>query len=201
MKRQLLISVSILALSAVEASAADMVMPVKAAPLVAATNWTGFYVGGHVGYAWGKSDPFFGGKFLDRGAIASQSLGGITGGGQVGFNWQFNDRLVAGIETDLSYLHANQNSLVTYTGAPLVQTQVSTAYHWFGTTRGRLGYLVTGATMIYATGGLAYARIDHSAVVQTNPTVSETSTRTGWTVGGGVEYALNAAWSVKGEYL
>jgi outer membrane immunogenic protein len=109
--------------------------------------------------------------------------------------------LVAGIETDLSYLHANQNSLVTYTGAPLVQTQVSTAYHWFGTTRGRLGYLVTGATMIYATGGLAYARIDHSAVVQTNPTVSETSTRTGWTVGGGVEYALNAAWSVKGEYL
>ena len=79
---------------------------------------------------------------------------------------------------------------------------------WFGTVRGRLGFTPLNNLMIFATGGLAFGRIEYAGninrsaiLVNFNIPGSDTATKTGWTVGGGVEYALTNRWSVKGEYL
>ena len=79
---------------------------------------------------------------------------------------------------------------------------------WFGTVRGRLGFTPLNNLMIFATGGLAFGRIEYAGninrsaiLVNFNIPGSDTATPTGWTVGGGVEYALTNRWSVKGEYL
>jgi len=104
-------------MSVVEANAADM--PVKAQayqppPPPAVYNWTGFYTGLNVGAAWGSYDPetltngFLGGSTAIVNAAGAQSLKplGFIGGTQAGYNWQWGP-LVAGIETDIDYLHLN----------------------------------------------------------------------------------------------
>jgi outer membrane immunogenic protein len=82
---------------------------------------------------------------------------------------------------------------------------------YFGTVRGRLGYLVTSPLLVYATAGLAYGGVNSStalsdifvpgAFVFTPGAGSVTTTRVGWTVGGGLEYLLAGNWSLKAEYL
>ncbi len=134
-------------------------------------SWTGFYVGLNAGYQWGDITN----------SLAQPS--GMAGGIQAGFNWQFGN-FVLGAETDINLSGAND------TFAPW---QFSNP--WFGTLRGRAGYTVNNF-MIYGTGGLAYGAIEAEAFG-----LSESKTRTGWTIGGGAEVGLTRAWSVKLEYL
>lgn len=86
----------VLALCAVRAQAADLPAPeipmIAQAPAAAAYDWTGFYIGGNVGYGWGTIDPK-GGKNFD--------VNGVLGGGQIGANWQFS-QFVLGLETDIA---------------------------------------------------------------------------------------------------
>jgi outer membrane immunogenic protein len=134
-------------------------------------RWTGPYVGFNLGYQWGDISN------------NPTSPSGIAGGIQAGYNWQFGN-LVLGVETDINLSGASD------TFAPW---QFSNP--WFGTLRGRLGYAVNNF-MIYGTGGLAYGGIQAEVLGLT-----ESKTRTGWTVGGGAEVGLTPAWSVKLEYL
>jgi outer membrane immunogenic protein len=232
MKSFLLTSVAIGALVTINpALAADM--PVKApvrAPVVAAYNWTGCYVGGNVGYSWGRArgdidtptlPPFFPASYS-----ISQDLNGVIGGGQIGCNRQFDNRWVLGIEADFqgsaekhSNSFSNSFALPIGEGATGVLNQtIEAKIEWFGTLRGRVGFLISPTLMLYGTGGLAYGKVsatdNFSSVITIDVgngpvtaraagTIGDSKTKVGWTLGAGVEGALfdTRNWTWKVEYL
>ena len=91
----------------------------------------------------------------------------MIGGGQVGCNWQFENRWVLGIETDLqgsAEKHSNSFSdpfaiVIGEGGSGVVSQTIETKIEWFGTLRGRAGYLINPTLMLYGTGGLAYGKV------------------------------------------
>jgi outer membrane immunogenic protein len=183
-------------------------------------TWTGFYVGANSGYSWGNADTHFT-PLPDAatfGDLAPQTLNpdpeGFIGGGQVGYNWQWNKWLVLGIETDFqgSDIEGNRrrspfldNGGDIANDDPAVFLEAHERIQWFGTARGRIGFAPLCRLLIYATGGLAYGNVDYSAQTNfdngTTYPVSFTKTKAGWTVGGGLEYAISHHWSLKAEYL
>lgn len=189
-----------------------------------AFSWTGFYVGGNAGVAINDStdnlDPsgcFIAaapcGGPLTLNALRSDSytFSGVsfTGGGQAGYNWQIAS-VVLGIETDINYNSQRQsNSVNRPLAAPLVGNFLhSTSDHsnWFGTLRGRAGFLVMPSLLIYATGGLAYGQVASTTSVGFTATTdtylgSISTTRAGWTAGAGAEWMFAPDWTAKIEYL
>ena len=176
-------------------------MPVKApvAPAPPPYSWTGFYAGINGGYGWGRTstsiaalDPasaqFINGNLSQNFApnqfeTTLHQRGGIVGG-QIGYNWQFSPRWVAGIETDLQYAHVDgSDSKILYliptffgTNFPFVLNSERTL-QWFGTLRGRIGYLATPDLLLYATAGLAYGKTSAGAnFLLTPPAGSSNST-------------------------
>jgi outer membrane immunogenic protein len=191
------------------AMAADLAarMPVKAPPPVAAVfSWSGFYIGGHVGYGWGRSTTGVGlPDALDCGGGAScesisYDTNGAFGGGYLGYNWQVNS-IVFGLEAEGGYIGAKKTVFSTI--AP--DHRFETSYGGYGAFTGRVGVAVDRA-LFYAKGGLAVARIKNEAL-DDFPTPDpehvgrSDTTRLGWAVGGGMEYALTNNWIVRGEYL
>lgn len=179
------------------ASAADMAArPVYKAPIVVpAYNWSGFYIGGNVGYGWGDVN------LTAFGMGGSASVDGWFAGGQIGYNWQgAGSPWVFGIEVDSQW--ANVTKDVTVAGPGVVANAFSTL-DYFGTLRGRVGYAFDRA-MIYGTGGLAWGSNEIGVGVAVGPFlagVSQSNTHVGWTIGGGVEWALLDNWTAKVEYL
>jgi outer membrane immunogenic protein len=200
--------------------AADMparvVTKAPAGPL--AWNWSGFYAGLNAGWGWGEKT---GDRTADAGLAAvigavPISYGieaqGIFGGGQIGYNWQ-NGTIVYGFEADFqaSNIHDNQSVLLP-TGAITAPSISNAEEHlrWFGTVRARLGVTPTDRALYYVTGGLAYGRVESRAdvcfplfngVCDGFFSGSLKDTKTGWTIGGGAEYALDQNWALKIEYL
>lgn len=168
-----------------QAYAADM--PVKAAPIAPAPvmTWTGFYIGANVGYGW-----------ADVGAAGfSNQLNGVIGGGQIGYNWQAG-QFVIGIEGDFQGADESRSDSGTIGG---IGFTVNQDIPWFGTLRGRIGYAFDN-WLVYFTGGGAWQRYNLS-VTALGTTVSDHTSRGGWTVGGGVEWMFAPQWSGKVEYL
>jgi outer membrane immunogenic protein len=169
-----------------DSAPAASAMPVKARP--AAWTWNGSYIGAHAGYGWGKfheDDPVFT-------VTTDLKPSGWFGGFQTGYNWQFAPNWLFGIETDNSFGSVKDNG----TASPIAFTAVS-KIDQFGTVRARLGYVVD-RSLLYATGGFAWAHLKFDK--STNTTNWDTY-EGGWTVGGGWEYAIDAKWSAKIEYL
>lgn len=173
------------------AQAADMyrkapvAAPIEAVTPVSAYNWTGFYAGAHLGGEFLRDSATYG-------AVRHKLPGSsVTGGVQAGYNWQTGP-WVLGAEADVGYGHP------TKTKAFGVNT-MKQEKDWSGTVRARAGYAVDRA-LIYGTGGLALANF---ATTGTSGAVTQkdTTTRAGYAVGGGVEYAMTNNVSVKGEYL
>ena len=193
-----------LAAAALAGSAFAADLPSRKAPPPVAYSpppmftWTGFYMGLNAGAAirdnrWGYSG------FVPFVPANSNNGVGFTGGGQIGYNWQMNS-IVLGLEADLNYLSANNASNASY----LYGASNSTG-GLLGTARGRLGFALD-RWLIYATGGLAYgnAYYDSYYPIAGLPVYygnSSSGMKLGWTVGGGVEYALSNNWSIKAEYL
>jgi outer membrane immunogenic protein len=203
-------------------------MPLKA-PRLAPTvgyNWTGFYIGGNAGYSWGRSDTTFTSGGVPAPFSSSQNLDGWLGGGQIGYNWQGpNSRWVVGLEADLQGTGQrgtfNAPAVVTGGGGgvapiPFTTTTGSLAQKlpWFGTVRARLGFTPTDRWLLYVTGGLAYGEVDSTGTITATtgfaglPPIfaatassSVNTTRTGWTIGGGAEWAIVDRWTAKVEYL
>jgi outer membrane immunogenic protein len=177
-----------------QAGAADLSMPLKAAPPVPLFSWTGFYVGADVGYAWGKDSTteYFVGTNTFTGFKWNYHANSLVGGAFAGGNYQIGN-FVLGLEGDLE---AARNSGGFYdppgAGTTLLDVQ--------GSFRGRAGFAFD-KTLFYGTGGLALANISHT---YTNliTGISETTSglRTGWTVGGGVEMAVTNHVLVRAEY-
>lgn len=187
--------------AAVPALAADLppaAAPVpyyKAPPPPPMATWEGFYIGVEGGGAWGhatQSDPTFdSGRFNVSGGFV---------GGTLGYNWQFNN-VVLGIEGDGSWADINGSTSGAASGCGGGGGTCSAKLDAFGTVRGRLGYAF-GNVLPYVTGGLAIGDI-HGAESGGLGTAfgSGSSTVTGWTVGGGIEWMVVPHWSVKAEYL
>ncbi len=192
-------------------------------------TWTGFYVGlnaGGLAPSGGRSASIFdpnaaaNGAFLSAdfpGGLGSQSVGFI-GGGQAGYNWQ-TGAFVLGVETDFDGTTNSKsfnNVGVPFAGAGVpallqgdfLSVNGKAALSWLGTTRARVGFVATpdNRLMIYGTGGVAYGGGTSNFSVFDSTTGSfftgsPSSTRVGWVVGGGVEYAITNNWTIKGEYL
>jgi outer membrane immunogenic protein len=206
-------------------------MPVKALPPVAyGANWTGFYVGGHIGYGWGNKDfslpDLAGQKFGDcqgnhqecfdfsklSSPALSHKLAGLLGGVQAGFNLQ-SGAFVYGAEGQLSWTGMKEDSLSKlgefhfvncwYDVTKEIDLKAHTDVNWVATLAGRIGYAVD-RVLIYAKGGVAFADQDYSWIVTKGSkdlaTAKFSDTRTGWMVGGGAEWALWHNWSAKLEY-
>ncbi|MFA5898946.1 MAG: outer membrane protein [Hyphomicrobium sp.] len=154
-----------------------------------AWNWQGLYLGANAGYGWGNDNA----AYYGPGGGGSLNPDGWYGGGQIGYNAQF-DWLVLGLEADLQ--GADISDSTTLSGG---FSNVTTDIDWFSTLRGRIG-VAAGSTLIYFTGGWAFADLNQTV---NTPTVSmsKDGVETGYTVGGGVEWAIAPNWSVKTEYL
>jgi outer membrane immunogenic protein len=163
-------------------------------------NWAGFYAGVNGGYAWSEfSDQLA--NFNNAGKFNGLSPAGGFGGGQIGYNWQgvWHPHLVLGVEADIQ--GADIDAKGTFNPFGTVTAVSESRVDWFGTVRGRLGYAFD-STLVYATGGFAYGHVHNSQADNRIPPVifNIDTTATGFTVGGGVEYKLAGAWSVKAEY-
>jgi len=276
MKKLLCAGAVFAALVAGPVMAADQAPRVYRRPVVVAApvwTWTGFYIGGNIGYSWGRGStdvagsgrtfifPGFAGLFsnfpgfpANTGFAGSNTtrLNGVVGGGQIGYNFQFTPNWVLGFETDIqgsgergssTFVNPFSTQLcglattdgTIFTCNPNVPANgiVGTAYeariNWFGTVRGRLGYLITDQVLLYGTGGLAYGQVKLSGITSVNGSTDFTSlqsmgipagvyaftpggtvfnaskTTVGFTVGGGIEgkcsYWLPVGWTWKLEYL
>jgi outer membrane immunogenic protein len=203
----LLSTVGALGLCGAGASAADLGAPMYKAPSPAGYNWTGFYVGANGGFGGDRFEyPFSFGSIpvLGLGPTTGTSTlnsSGFFGGGQVGFNWQAGRSWVLGVEADFD--DADIEGLAN-TSANTFSGNVGTKLDWFGTVRGRVGFLVTPQALLYGTGGWAYGHTTSNADAAAFGLAIGTSIadqQNGWTAGGGLEYALTPSLSVKTEYL
>jgi outer membrane immunogenic protein len=195
MKKLLLASAAILALS-VPSYAADLAArPYTKAPPVAAPlalSWNGFYIGGFGGYGWSDrvraSNPFLGG-----GAVSTDELNGGFGGGTIGFNWQApGSQFVWGIEIDAAGADLGTGSVV----GPIAARDRINA---FGSVTGRLGVAFSSA-LLYVKGGYGWANNQIDVDVLGVNVFSQSNTHSGWTIGGGLEYMFAPNWSAKVEY-
>jgi outer membrane immunogenic protein len=190
------------------ASAADL--PRKSAPQAFVQplpifTWTGFYVGINGGYVFdgGRSSLTGSTGLLATGLAPAgnvKTLGeGFTIGGTVGYNYQIGN-IVAGLEADLNYVDLGKTVSTSIGGLTTTFSQQAT---YLGTVRGRLG-VAFDRVLIYATGGLAYGDQDASTNLGGLGALwsgGKSTTRFGYTVGAGLEYAITNNWSAKVEYL
>jgi outer membrane immunogenic protein len=203
--------------------------------------WTGFYVGINAGYEWSASNSVntsvlpiesvaagggtVGGLAAALGATANQNanFNGFIGGGQIGYNYQFYNNFVAGLEADIQGVASNHSKNLLVDASPVsgfpansigTALSVSRSLDYIGTVRGRLGYLFTPTLLVYGTGGLAYGGVNASTDITQSvigpsagiatlwgSSSSFSSTKVGWTAGGGVEWLFLPNWSAKIEYL
>jgi outer membrane immunogenic protein len=205
-KRQLLVTTAI-GLVALPGTikAADLITKAPLTPAAAIQyRWTGFYIGAHVGGAWGA------GRGLDcefnpgdaspcQDGTPSLTPVGVMGGGQIGYNWQAGNWLF-GFEADISAMDVRDVAYFPTTDPRYASAEVGSRYDWLGTVRGRAGYAFD-RSLFYATGGWAYARVSQHYFNPEGVSEATAGVRTGWTVGGGYEYAFANNWSVKAEYL
>ncbi|MET0430466.1 MAG: outer membrane beta-barrel protein [Microvirga sp.] len=205
--QSLLAGAAVVALAA-SAQAADLPSRAAPAPMIAAVplfTWTGFYIGVNAGYGWNNNDSnstYYDPTIAYYGANSDED-GGFVGGGQVGYNYQVGS-FVIGVEADLQYADIGGKSNGYYAGY-YAGDKNSDGY--LGTVRARVGVAFDRA-LIYATGGFAYGDVaSGSSTVYAPGTFyyggSSDDTNTGWTLGGGVEYAFtdNLTAKVEGLYV
>jgi outer membrane immunogenic protein len=241
-RRIFLASASALALAGT-AFAADL--PSRAPPpvfLPPPPMWTGFYAGVNAGYEWAASKsvtdtgvPVFvnglppggpGSIALALGLVGTNSIpvtqNGFIGGGQIGYNYQFANSWVVGIEADIDGVAGSNGTthVASFTGVPNFPAESYTSaltaskkIDYLGTVRGRFGYLITPTLLLFGDGGLAYGGGSFSnSIIATeslgNPPYPPafaantfSNTKVGWTAGGGFEWMFLPNWSAKVEYL
>jgi outer membrane immunogenic protein len=219
MKRILIASAAFASLLATNASAADLPVYSKAPAVAAIYDWTGPYIGTNFGYSWGRGTT--NGSVTGSQNVTTTGAGTVTtalatlplsgradvngfiGGAQLGYNWQ-RERWLLGLEGDIQFSNERgSGDVCTVAGCPTGSAVFTRDYKldWFGTARGRVGFLPTERLLLYATGGAAYGNFSGSSWTLPLDIGTWSSLRLGWTVGAGVEAAIGSNWSVKFEYL
>jgi outer membrane immunogenic protein len=241
LRRTLLASAGALVLTGAALAADLRAPPPVLLPAPPIFTWTGLYVGLNAGGTWSNNTnvdtvtaDVFGNPALGGGpaaGVASAALAtasfpvkssGFIGGGQIGYNYQFANSFVVGLEADIQGIAASNRTHSVFSQAPVAgfpanpidQTLSSSrGQSYLGTVRGRLGFTITPTLLVYGTGGLAYGQTNSTTSITQafenapgvpNPFSSFgtfSNTRVGWTAGGGLEWLFAPNWSVKAEYL
>ena len=219
MKKFLLSSVALLSLTA-GAMAADLPSRRAPAPMIAAVpvfTWTGFYVGGHVGYAWNDSDNNLDGlgTVFTRdaaGVLVPTTLGfgdngdndGFLAGVHAGYNFQIGS-FVVGLEGDVEGIFGDDDDdnfgnvvYLNAAGQPIAYSFAGTSLDWQASIRARAGFAFD-RLLIYGTGGFAFGGLSGGF---SNSTFfdNDDDTITGWTLGAGVEWAFTNNITTRLEY-
>jgi outer membrane immunogenic protein len=227
-KKQLALIVSLLALSAVGASAADMATPptyTKAAPMPVAVgyDWSGPYLGASVGGRWSKSDwtstcldsctPLYFTLRLPNDNPANFDSSTVRAGAYFGYNWQLSRNWIWGLEGDFAWGDSKSTHIgipgayTTFPGSFTTNDPTSVRETWDGSARLRLGYAIAPTLMLYGTGGAAFQRVELNTtcfatsdwcVANRNETYS--TVKAGWTVGAGLEGVISGNWIGRLEY-
>lgn len=207
--------------AAVPAFAADLAVKAPLAPAVVPFSWTGFYAGVNIGGHWDNDRITEAGDTvglvplgvnvaaLNAALATTLHPSGFIGGGQVGYNWQ-TGMFVFGIEGDAQGMTGTASRTVTAFPGALVAAgdfaNNSSNATFLATLRGRLGVTVLDRGLVYVTGGGAWGTVKTTDTFAsgggaTLQTTSNSTSKGGWTVGGGFEYAFANRWSFKAEYL
>ncbi|HEY0568571.1 MAG TPA: outer membrane protein [Xanthobacteraceae bacterium] len=193
------------------ASAADLPRgaPAYKAPMAEPySNWSGFYLGGSLGGRWSDADWATTRALAPIGGTspASYDSSSFRGGIYGGVNFQLSPMIVAGIEADIGWAK-NESTRTGIPGLTVNSDSTTLRQHWDSSVVGRLGVLVTPATLLYAVGGASWINVESNTTCsiaggyclaarnQTNDT-----TRAGWTVGAGLETMLMGNWLARVEY-
>jgi outer membrane immunogenic protein len=206
MKRSITLGFALFALAAAPAFAAEL--PVKAPPMppviAPAYNWSGCYIGGNVGAGWARISQSQVAKVTGAPIVPPNNFGdgedtGIVGGGQIGCDYQFASTWVVGVQGMFNWTDLESTHTIPVFPTFNATDRMKGAF----TATARLGYLFTPSVLGYVKGGVAFTRVENAF----NGTVpfaflseSASYNRTGWTVGGGIEWMFAKGWSVFGEY-
>jgi outer membrane immunogenic protein len=207
MKKMLLLGIGLAAFAGGSAAAADMQLKAPAMP--APFSWTGWYVGVNGGVGFGDPKDFVlseTGGVPFTGNFGTLSPQGWFMGGQFGYNLQAGG-MVFGLEADMqgSYIGGNIPGTITpyLTAGNSISANLSTAVDWFSTVRARAGFLLD-QWLLYVTGGAAFGGVRSSLTTSDtfgfNSVAALDSTRFGYAVGMGGEYAFRPGWTAKIEY-
>jgi outer membrane immunogenic protein len=167
---------------------------------LATANWSGFYLGGNIGTGISRDRVAIDDINAGTSALFNLAPHGFIGGAQAGYNWQ-SGNIVFGLETDFQGSTMEDNRTSVYYTPDNLSLDFNSKLQWLGTVRGRLGYAV-GPSLFYATGGFAYGSVKTAI-----NGVGFSDTRTGWTVGGGIETPFTLLglfgpnWTATTEYL
>lgn len=205
--------------------------PVEMAADVELVYFSGFYAGIHGGYgrthdfapvvesAGNQAPGLVSGTLAINEQIGDED-NGFVGGAQIGYNYNFSTWVI-GAEADISFFRLKSEgsftasqSIIMGLSDEIIEGTVSHRLNWFGTMRARAGFILDNNTMLYGTAGLAFGHTKsemnlHSSydtgffggLIEHDVLASDSGMALGWTIGGGVEYALSQNWSIKAEYL
>ncbi len=183
----------------VPANAADIYVPSAGGykdSYIPVTTWAGFYIGASAGGAWAKDivSPTVPdqGTFPRKNTLSSD---GVFGGGTVGYNFQ-RGNVVFGVEAEMGYMDIAKNQ-----SDPLGNKEDHISSGPYADAAGRLGYAFD-RFLVYGKGGVAaLGSTAKTTTASAGFTASSSNTFTGWIAGGGAEYKITPAWSLKAEYL
>jgi outer membrane immunogenic protein len=218
---------AVLALSAIGASAADLAVKARPAPIAALPSWTGFYLGVNGGGAGTTNDPMTYTDLANVGntsnayapTTVNASASGAIAGFHAGYNWQAAPKWVLGIEGDWDWTHLSAGGVnrlnQAITGVLLSDNaSLETKVNSLASLRGRLGYVWNNQWLFYATGGVGFADMNfHAAVNCTGIALTFcggppqsiltqfSDTRIGAVFGAGIEFKPASHWTFGAEYL
>lgn len=162
-----------------------------------AFNWSGMYIGAAVGYGW--SDPEVSFDAVPNASV-EYDLDGFLGGIYAGYNYQMPNNIVVGVEADINYSDIDGDGDAIQGGVVNPGYAGTARIEWQGSVRGRIGYAFD-RILPYFTAGVAFGEIEENFFnVPTTVTATFSDTFTGWTVGGGLEYAVTDNIILRGEY-
>jgi outer membrane immunogenic protein len=208
MKKFIIIAALVVVSVAAQAGESTPGAPTPSPSTMRPYGWTGVYGGLNGGFAIGTDSAYdllaatggvlgppssaFPGSFPAMGALL---------GGEIGANYQVGD-IVLGAEADIDWSNAQGSYVDDPAAGPGASTVTGTA-EWLATLRARVGY-ARDRWLLFATGGLAASGVKVGISNYTgapSPYLADRQTLSGWTIGGGAEYALTDHWTIKGEYL
>ena len=180
------------------ANAADAIVYEEPAPIVEAApvfSWTGAYIGGQIGYGWGRS------TFSDEEDSLRVKPDGFLGGLYAGYNFDMGNNFVLGVDGDITYNDLDDDYSETDPDDGIT-ANLNSRLRWSGAVRARAG-VAMDRWMPYIAAGVAFGSVKNSvSATDGNETygISQSKTLTGWTAGAGVDYAATDNVIVRLEY-
>jgi outer membrane immunogenic protein len=199
MRNTLLTTIALAALGCATAMAADLPRrapaPVQMLAPAPVMTWSGCYVGGNIGGAFGDA------SLSGPSGTVSTNGSGFAGGGQIGCDYQFSSNWVIGFRNMFDGTSNNRSG--TIGGGPLAGDVVNFNNQWFDTLTGRIGYSWVPSWLAYFQGGAAWGHTSTNVTAGGVQIGQTSATRTGWTIGGGVEWMFLPHWSafLEGNYM